>query len=262
MTQAQARYTTRLQKGGALIEDMRVLVRAWTDEETGTQRDRSVLQNVLAKETRARAADTFLRAYLPRFVHGSPAAAWRVVRPLEDRDLPIEVLRPIYYWVTARSEPLLYDFVRGYLYPAFRRGQESLPVGDAKGWIAVKLATQGVAWSPTVTLKVARGLLAALRDFRVLEGAVKKRIAAPYLPLQAFAYLAFSLHKSGLSPRRILAHADWELFLLPQELTERLALEAHQAKLLTYSAAGNIVRLEFPADTFEGMADVVARRAI
>ena len=55
------------------------------------------------------------------------------------------------------------------------------------------------------TRRVAQGLLAALRDFGVLQGAVKKRIAPAYLPVEAFAYVAFYLRQhqpSGAKLRR------------------------------------------------------------
>ena len=70
-----------------------------------------VAENLLGKHTRARAADTLRYAFLPRFVNGHPPQAWKIVRALEDRHIPIEILRPVYYWITARTERLLYDFV-------------------------------------------------------------------------------------------------------------------------------------------------------
>ena len=104
-------YNSRLQKGGALLEDMRLLVRHWRNTGTNGQQDTVVAENWLGKHTRARAADTLRRIFLPRFMHGRPPQAWKMARELEDRDLPIEALRPVYYWITARSERLLYDFV-------------------------------------------------------------------------------------------------------------------------------------------------------
>ena len=104
-------YNSRLQKGGALLEDMRLLVRNWQNSETNGQQETVVTENLLGKHTRARAADTLRYAFLPRFVKGRPPQAWKMVRALEDRAIPIEVLRPVYYWITARNERLLYNFV-------------------------------------------------------------------------------------------------------------------------------------------------------
>lgn len=57
------RYTSRLQKGGALLEDMRVLLRNWSDEGTwNNQRDRIIRENILSKKTRSRAIDVYKEA--------------------------------------------------------------------------------------------------------------------------------------------------------------------------------------------------------
>ena len=111
MIMLQCPYNSRLQKGGALLADMRLLVRHWQNTGVNGQQDTVVAENLLGKRTRARTADTLRRAFLPHFVNGQPPQAWKVVRALEDRNLPVGILRPVYYWITARSERLLYDFV-------------------------------------------------------------------------------------------------------------------------------------------------------
>ena len=58
-------------------------------------------------------------------------------------------------------------------------------------WVEKGLTTK--AWSENTTERVAQGLMSTLRDFGVLQGAVNKRIAPAYMPVTAFAYLAFYL---------------------------------------------------------------------
>jgi hypothetical protein len=254
-------YTTRLQKGGAALDDMRMLVRTWQPTNVSTNMAQAISENSLGKETRMRMADTFQRIYLPRYVNGTPREAWRLVRLLEDRGLPIDVIRPIYYWITARNEPLIYDYVSEEL--AFRPSygsNQNVRMDETVAWITGKLSQHHKKWSPIVTLKVARGLLAALRDFRILEGRQVKRIAPVYIPVESFVYLSFILHMSGSSGERLVNHKDWQLFLLRQNTVEQLFLEAHQQRLLSYHAAGRIVRIEFPANSLEEMADVIARK--
>jgi len=114
--EASCPYTTRLQKGGALLDDMRALVRSWQNGGVSAQREEGVRANVLAKQSRSRMTDIYQETFLPRFVRGPIPDAWRIVRPLEDRHLPIEVVRPVYYWITAQSEAILYDFATELLY--------------------------------------------------------------------------------------------------------------------------------------------------
>ena len=254
-------YNSRLQKGGALLEDMRLLVRTWQHSNGNGQQDIVVAENVLDKPTRARAADTLRYAFLPRFVNGRPPQAWQIVRALEDRNLPVEVLRPVYYWITVQSERLLYDFVCTELRYRSQRQEQGIQTDDVCRWIAAQLAPCGKVWSPTVTTKVAQGMLATLRDFGILEGTVKKRIAPVYLPVESFAYLAFALHQAGASGPHLLQHGDWCLFLCSPPVVEHMFLEADRNGLLHFQAAGKIVRIDFPAHSFEEMADVVAARA-
>lgn len=254
-------YTTKLQKGGAAIDDMRMLVRTWQPTQVSTHKAQAISENSLGKETRMRMADTYARIYLPRYVNGTPPEAWRLVRLLEDRGLSIDVIRPIYYWITARNEPLIYDYVSEELAlrPSYGNNQ-NVRMDETVAWITGKLSHYQKKWSPIVTQKVARGLLAALRDFRILEGRQVKRIAPVYIAIESFAYLAFIIHLSGSSGERLINHKDWQLFLLRQNTVEQLFLEAHQQHLLSYHSAGGIVRIEFPANSLEEMADVVARK--
>ena len=257
---APCSYNSRLQKGGALFEDMRLLVRNWQEIGVNGRYDEVVAENLLGKHTRARAADVLRYIFLPRFVHGRPLHAWRIVRELEDRTLPVEIARPIYYWITARTERLLYDFVCAELLNRSESYVQRITTADVGRWIASQLATCGKNWSPSVTSRVARGVLAALRDFGLLEGASKKRIAPVYLPTESFAYIAFALHREGVSGPQLVQHRDWQLFLLSPPVVEQMFLEADCSGLLRFQAAGKIVRIDFPAANFGEMADVVAAR--
>ena len=177
-----------------------------------------------------------------------------------DREVPVEILRPVYFWITARSEPLLCDFTSEEILSKNRNQDLSVRVDETAQWVRKRLLEQHQAWTDTVTTKVSRGLLAALRDFGILVGTANKRIAPVYLPVESFAYLAFILHGLGNSGERLIRHTDWKLFLMESPVVERLFLEAHQHRLLHYEAAGKIYRIDFSARNAEEMADAVAGR--
>jgi hypothetical protein len=253
-------YNSRLQKGGALLEDMRLLVRAWHEGDLKEQTNVALIENLLGKQTRARALDTLRRAFIPRFVDGHPRDAWKIVRALEDHNLPIEILRPVYYWITARNEPILYDFVCSEILHRSKSQSRSVDVNDVSLWLTQRLSKADKVWSSSVTLKVARGMLASLRDFGILEGASKKTIAPVYIPVESFAYIAFALSREGAGGITLHNHQDWTLFLFSQPAIERMFIEADRHGLLRYQAAGKLVRIDFPKDTWEGMANVFAGR--
>lgn len=238
---------SRLQKGGAVLTDMRMLCRAW--KEGGlTQAE---LQTVLAKETHARCRDVVVRCFRPRFMEGNPPNAWKLCQTIENhRADPASVLA-LYYWLTARSEHLMAKFVQEELYSCFLQGLWHVDPLDTKTWLQKTLQQAQMTWTPTVQAKVIRGLLAALRDFGILEGRNHKKIAPPDLSPEAVALIAFLLHEhDAVSGRMLVEHEDWRLFLFTANTVERLLLEAHQIGALNYQSAGSTVRIEFPTSDF------------
>jgi Putative inner membrane protein (DUF1819) len=251
-------YTTRLQKGGALLEETRALVRVWSDTPAEELREKIVETNLLNKQTRARMADVYRRTFLPRFIQGPIPNAWKLVRPLEDANAPLSIVRPVYYWISAKAERMLSDFCREYILPRAAIVRAGIGTEEVVSW----LRSKGCTWSPTVAKKVARGLLAALRDFGILEGRGKKRLASFSLPVAAFAYLALCLRATGAVSHLLVRHPDWELFLLRPADVEHFFLLAHQDRLLEYHAAGTTVSISFPTESLNEYAHVVAQRSL
>jgi hypothetical protein len=115
-------------------------------------------------------------------------------------------------------------------------------------------------WSdPTIT-RISQGVLSTLRDFSVLQGAVNKKIAPAYFPIESFSYVVFYLKQHQRSGAKLIELPDWKLFFLPRDGVERFLFEAHQHDLLAYHVAGSVSRLTFPAKTLEEYASVLAKR--
>jgi hypothetical protein len=251
--------TSRIQKGGALLGDMRQLVGHWADKPPETPPSRYVAE-VLQKPTRARAEDTYQRAFLPRFIAGCPRDAWKLCAEVEDHAPPIEIVRLFYYWLTARAEPVLYRYVTEELFEVAKTGGGDVRVDDLTAWIRVACRNVGKKWSDTVTIKTARGMLATLRDFGILEGGAKKRLASTHLPLEAFCLIAFCLRRIVEEHGDLTAHKDWRLFLLSGEAVERLLFQAHQHDWIHYQVAGGISRIEFPRQDFHAYCRYIFAR--
>jgi hypothetical protein len=118
------------------------------------------------------------------------------------------------------------DFCREVIFPQRSLFGGSLGTGEALNWLNCK----GCPWSADVAIRVVRGLLAALRDFGVLEGRARKRLANTTLALRGFAYLAFCFQLLGATNRSLFDHEDWQLYLLTPDDVERLFLLAHQER--------------------------------
>jgi bacteriophage exclusion system BrxA-like protein len=166
---------------------------------------------------------------------------------------PTAALERLLYFHSAGADPLLHDAVTEILVPMQARGLMDINVSDfhrpLTKWVDEGKTTGH--WSePTIT-RVVRGLLSALRDFGVLQGAVKKKIAPAYLPIESFAYVVFYLKRHQPSGAKLIDLPDWDLFFLRREGVERFLFEAHQRDLLEYHVAGSVTRLTFPAKTLE-----------
>jgi hypothetical protein len=168
----------------------------------------------------------------------------------------------VLYFHSALSDRLLQDTVAEILVPMRARGVSEVNLWDIerplKDWIGQGRTAR--PWGATTLRRVAQELLATLRDFGVLQGATKKRLAPTFLPLEAFAYVAFFLKRCQPSGAKLIELPDWRLFFLSSIGVERLLFECHQEQLLDYHVAGSVSRLTFPADTLEEYAHVLTQR--
>jgi hypothetical protein len=254
-------YSSKIIKAGALLADTKTLLAHWnTAVPAQVNLDRLSSENVLGKVSRSRVEDV-LTMFRQRFL--GEECVTRALVVLAQKRLPAAALDRILYFHAAQADRLLHDTVIEILLPLQARGITRIDVLEIqrplKKW--VDTGRTGGKWSEATIIRIAQGLLSALRDFGVLQGAVKKRIAPAYLPVSAFAYLAFYFKQHQPSGAKLVELSDWKLFFLPREGVERFLFEAHQQHLLEYHAAGSVTRLTFPANTLEEYAHVIAKRA-
>jgi hypothetical protein len=254
-------YSSKIIKAGALLADTKTLLTHWdTAVPAQVNLDRLQRENLFAKASRSRVEDV-LAIFRQRFLGEECVTKALVV--LARRRLSAAILDRILYFHAAQADRLLHDTVIEILLPLQARGITQIDVLEIqrplKKWVDAG-KTKG-KWSEPTIIRIAQGLLSALRDFGVLQGAVKKQIAPAYLPVAAFAYFAFYFKQHQPSGAKLVELPDWKLFFLPPEGVERFLFEAHQHKLLEYHAAGSVTRLTFPAKTLEEYAHVIAQRA-
>ncbi len=215
--------------------------------------------NVFGKASRSRVED-ILPIFRNRYLREKSVTEALVI--LVRQKFPTAALERLLYFHSARSDHLLHDAVTEVLVPMRARGLVDVSVKDFQRPLA-KWTHEGKTaghWSEPTIIRIAQGLLSALRDFGVLQGAVNKKIAPSHLPVESFAYLIFYLRQHQRSGAKLIELPDWELFFMQREGVERFLFEAHQRDLLEYHVAGSVSRLTFPAETLEGYANVLAKR--
>lgn len=250
------RYTGNIQKGGALLEDSLRLVEGWDlDSSTEDNIARIVDQNLLGKSTRRRSEDLLRRSLGPRLI----APGREVLLGLRDLLTDQVAFTEALYYETSRDETLLAAFAEGPLFEWYHAGRAGVTIDDTTAWIAELSATGAMLQTTqTVRTKVARGLLAALRDFGVLDGAMKKRIAHPHLSLRGFVYVAFRLHSQGASSTALVASPVWRRWLLDRDRVEDLFYQAARVGVLDFGIAGSAVRVDWHSSTIQEATSAAA----
>lgn len=235
-------YTTNIQKGGALLDDARLLVEAW-DPDSSIESNLQAIgdSGSLAKATRTRAADVVLRVLKPRLIDPGPFVIQALKAVLSDPTAFAEIV----YYEAMRDDALLRDFAKDRLYDLYSSGRSQVTVDDTLAWFATLKEPRVRACSETVRVKVGRGLLAALRDFGVLEGAAKKRFKAPRMSTRGFAYAAWRITREAGADRAVFTTGIWRAWLLDARRVEGLALELDRHGVWRYAAAGSSARIDW-----------------
>lgn len=243
--------TARIMKVGAALDDARRFLEAWDPTQPPQiNLDRIRTSGALGK-TRARSDDVLL-ILRRRFV----APGTHVVRTLQSllRD-PI-AFREACYYEAARCDALLALFAQEPLFTWYLVGRRLIAVDEVVAWLEGD--TRCPRWRQGTRRRVARGLLAALRDFGILEGAqgsLHKRITPPRLSLRGFLYVALREREQGTSDRALLTSPVWRRYLLAPSAVHALFLEADRLGLLRFAEAGTVVRVDWIIQRLEEVPD-------
>ena len=178
-------YSSKIIKAGALLPDTKTLLSHWDSTETGQDNlGRIRRENVFGKASRSRVED-ILAIFRQRYLadergHSRPSSCW------SRSGSPPPALDRILYFHAAQADRLLHDVVTEWLVPLAGPGDHRHRRGRGPAApLEVGQRGQDAAANGRRTRlgRVAQGLLSTLRDFGVLQGAVRKRIAPAYLPV-------------------------------------------------------------------------------
>lgn len=259
MSGVQEKYTSKIIKSGALINETRSILSYWdSDINKDKNYERIFGNNLLAKSSRTRVRN-IIKTFDKRY------GSYDLLNSLivfEKNNLPSTFIEKILYYYSAREDNLLHDFVCEIIYPNYRTGVREITTQEVIPAL-LKWSNNSKTiepWSEKTCLSIAQHLLATGRDFKVLSGSVRKTISPSLLPVPAFAFIAFQMKMDGLSGNQILKSNSWKLFLLDELTIERFFIEAHQDGLLNYDAAGKVIRVDFKTDNLLEYAKYVAKK--
>lgn len=255
-TRGEKTYSSNIQKGGALLDDCRRVVEVWEPELSPSENlERIARDNLLGKASGTRTEDVLRRIIGPRLVAPGPHVLPALKGLLPDS----HALREACYYETSRDDGLLATFAEGPLWSWWQDGRLGVAIEDVKVWLQT-LAVNGAIqeWSDSVRTKVARGLLAALRDFGVLRGANRKEFSAPSMTPRGFAYVAWREHEQGASSRLIVEGPVWKRWLLERDqVLDMFGRTAHLGVLRLFQA-GSAVRIDWSASSLAEVTNAAA----
>jgi hypothetical protein len=242
---------------------MRALLEVWQPgESVGDLLERISERDVLGKQTAQRTQDMVDRVFGPRLLQPDDRAA-RWLKYFLAADGHPQTFREILFVYQARADDLLYDFTVERFWTACHEGALVLTAADALAFFdqASHLGLLPEPWSQQVQVKVARGLLAALRSYGFLrEDTRGRKEIVPYrLSDAGLAYLAHELHFRAVPDGDLVEHPDWALFGLDRTtVLERLDALGAEAGLLV-QRAGSVVRISWSHPSMEALIDATTR---
>jgi len=261
--QNEQKYTTQLQAGLGLVDEISLLLSLWSDGESASVLYQKALRSGrFGTITARRLRNIVVECFAPRFLRGTPypALLLKIITP----HISQCVLRQLIFIYTARANLIFADFVRQIFWSNYAGGMNHLSTDRSKKFIrrAIEDGKTTSKWSDSTVRRVASYLIGCCADFGLLE-----KVKKPIRSIQHFRidkitalYLAYDLHIKGFPDNSMMAHEDWLLFgLNPSDVREELRQIGSQGHLLLQSA-GKSVRIEWKYQTMEEMANVLIEK--
>ena len=160
-----------------------------------------------------------------------------------------EFVSLLYFHYVLRDH-LTYDIVTGEFWDKWLRGYVAVSREDILHFLdqASQEQPQIERWSQSSRDKLAGNILTALRDFGLLEGAAKKKLVKPPLPIGTAEQLLRVLTSEGIQGRDVVEHPVWRVFLCNEgdvaDVLTRLSLD----RRIQFERAGSTVILQTPEE--------------
>jgi hypothetical protein len=256
-------YTNTISKGSALLEETKILLRAWQPGESLNEFCERVLrEDLLGRMTAYRARDIVRRVFARRYFRPDNKPALLLKRLLE-RNQSGQLFSDLCLLYASRNDDLIRDVVTHLYWPALSEGRLTLSPAHVVEFLrqAERDARIPEAWSEQVKLKAARGILKAMADFGLVVPVSRTRRELAHFRStdRTIVFLAYDLHFAGSTDAAVVDHHDWTLFgLTRREVASALDRLSGEGWWLA-QIAGSVVRITWKYASMEEVADAIAR---
>ena len=241
-------YRADLQHAGTAIPESVIILSEYLKHRDWNQLRVSVLKRNLLKKRSSVTASNFLRAARRRFfVDHSPLPSADLVAHAIVTDMPHVAMAQILYPYVCKADALVEQVVLRLVKPHLEGSFSSdLTKEDVVNFLREEGSSHPElrSWADSLTMRWARGFLALLRDFGMMEVAPSNKLLMPLVRVEAFSFFLFGLLQSGFSTVKVMNNSLWDLYFLKSPEIERLLVEAQARGWIYYSKAGDVVELK------------------
>jgi hypothetical protein len=150
------------------------------------------------------------------------------------------------YLYYALRDRLTHDFIVGPVWERWTRRSTSLGPAELVAYTGELAAREPhmKKWRESTRIRLARQILAALRDFGLLQGIYSKQIRKPAISPETTFHLLCILLAEGLEGRSVVEALDWRLFLWSESEVAHALGELSQKRWIRFEKSGRTVMLE------------------
>jgi hypothetical protein len=207
-------YLSTLASKAALLEETRLFLVTYDHYHDLDLTFKALLDTVLTQRSRT-TRSVIVKIIKSRLVDWNPPD-W-VLQDLVAfaHESNFDALRAALLLHVPRQDHVLYDVVQQVVVPHQEKGEYSMFLSEVQTFLDTALDDHPeiLHWSFETRLRQVRGILAALRDYGLLKGAVNKSIVLPAIPVTVVHHLIRLLKVEGVPQEQLAYHPDWQLWL-------------------------------------------------
>lgn len=237
-------YQAHLQRGGTGLEEMRRLLLAWAEHGDWERlRQQAFRENLLGKRSDDLIKD-LLGAFRRRFLRPHPdLPPAPLVARMQGTSIPEAARTQVLFPYFLRADPLAERCYRDLVLPRLEEASPALTRAEVQAHLETLAGEHPelARWSPYLRLRWARGFIALLRHFNLMERHPRTGLRRLYLLPETFAFFwlwAWEQNSSFWEADRLDL---WTLLQADERVREELLAEGQLRGWWTYQRSGSIV---------------------
>lgn len=256
------KYTAHIHNTGSLIKETKIILKTYSRLKSWKKTRKEIKEeNLLLKESEKH-IEKCIFIVKNRYINSEKDYEETPFISLINSSIKEQTKQQIMYYYFSLSDQLIFDITTQVLYQKFIKGYSSVQKQDIEDFLKKQEETHPEIknWSITTRNKLIRQYLAAMKDFKILEGSKIKELNKPFITLQTFLYVLHSESEKGQTSRELLKSKVWKIFLLDEDDIKILLQEAAKEGYLTYEEKGTTINIILKHKNLEELTNGILTR--